>query len=131
MHCRWQGGALQTLAEGIEGLQRQGRQSLAHQGQVALIVQPLRQIGETLYSQGLPAIGTGRRQIMAQGIVIGGRCLLQLIGQLGMQTGHLGLGRTEGIGIVGQPLGLLLVQLASQLVAQGFHYLIHEVLGAA
>ena len=72
-----------------------------------------------------------RRQIVAEGLVVSGRGLFQLAGQLGVHTGHLGLGRTEGVGVVRQTLGLLFVQFTGELVAQSLYHLIHEMLGAA
>ncbi|MNG98936.1 hypothetical protein D3C79_580950 [compost metagenome] len=128
---RRQRGVLQALAQGIERGLGQSRQRLAHQRQIALVLQPLGQIGEALQPQALPALFTRCRQIVTEGVVVGGRGLLQLAGQLGVQAGHLGLGRAEGVGIVGQSLGLILIQLAGQLVTQRLDHLIHEVLGAA
>ncbi len=109
---------------------RQFGQRLADQRQIALIMQPLRKVGKALQPQRLPTGVVGGGQIVAEGIVIGRRGLLQLARQLGVQTGHFCLRRAEGVGIVGQALGLLFIQIAGELVAQGLHHLIHEQLGA-
>ncbi len=110
---------------------RQFWQRLAHQRQIAFILQPLSQISKTLYAEGLPSLWRRGRQIVAEPLEVGRGGLLQLTGQFGVQAGHLGLGRAEGVGVLRQTLGLLFVELAGQLVAQGFHHLIHEVFGAA
>ncbi len=131
LQSRGQGGIFQALAQGIEGRLRQPRQGLAYQGKIAFILQPLREIGEALQSQALPSLFPGRRQVVAERLVVGGRCLLQLAGQLGVQARHLGLRRPEGVGVVGEALGLLFIQFPGELVAQGLDHLIHKVLGAA